>query len=70
MDPSHSHRNGMVYRLVGHGHHRGEGEALKVRMAELFNCLLNGGDLSSCQLSADDIRALLLEYGEALTCRR
>ena len=50
----------LVYRLVSHGHDRGEGDGAEARgKAALFTGVLDDGDLFSGSLSAADIRGLL-----------
>ena len=52
-------RNVMVYRLVAKDTIEEKVIALKARKAALFSSVLDGGDFSSAQLTASDIRSLL-----------
>ncbi|MEJ2577512.1 MAG: DEAD/DEAH box helicase [Kineosporiaceae bacterium] len=52
-------RNVMVYRMVARDTIEEKVMALKERKAELTSSVLDGGDLASAALTAEDIRALL-----------
>ncbi|MDV2475538.1 helicase [Rhodococcus zopfii] len=52
-------RNVMVYRLIARDTIEAKVRALQLRKSELFSSVVDGGEMFSAALTADDIRALL-----------